>query len=63
MMLFLTAVCGQDYQKAKEMDSRDAMGLQSAFGRFLKTIFKTTKSKGSGSNFLEGIPHPSEWIK
>ena len=61
-MLFLTAICHQDYKVAGKMDFRDALGLQAAFGRFFE---KLTGGQGKSSkdiqNLLASVPPPSEW--
>jgi len=61
-MLFLTAVCHQSFNDAREMNMVDAMELQAAFARFMDSIFGKNLSPDNVKNILKKIPPPEEWI-
>jgi len=64
-MLFLTAVCHQDFENAKKMSIADAFGLQSSFTRFISQImgmFGDTKKSEDIINLLNEIPPPEDWV-
>jgi len=63
-MLFLTAVCHQDFKQAGKMTIKDALGLQGAFARFITQIMGMFGGKKPADiiNLINEIPPPEEWV-